>query len=185
MRYYTEINTDAYVDHRASKKNWEPGTVNDYMHAINHHKTSETSLLQVKWRIDLFWGTSFQSSEYSDSNPDYDENGKETNGMSPRYHKWLMKRQNTIKFYDRLCEFERTRYLSGYGFMQGYFSVDEKIQELKTYGYTRVYFSELYDIRQFDKHMKGCYMEIYKAGIDKEAVTFEYLSRMGRTIKCL
>ena len=34
-KYQMVINTDAYVCERCSKKNWEPGTKNDYMLAIN------------------------------------------------------------------------------------------------------------------------------------------------------
>lgn len=180
MRYYAVINTDAYVDHRASKKNWEPGTVNDYMHAINHRRIVESSLLQVEWRLLLFQGNSWNNNEYSDDNPDYDENGVETYGMSPRYHKWLMKKCNKVVYYDRICEFNRTQYLCGYGFTQGYFSIQEKLLELKKYGYTRVYFSELYDLRQFDKNMKGCYMEIYKSTCDYDAATKDYVKRVGR-----
>lgn len=34
-RYKMIINTDTYKCKRCSKKNWEPGTLNDYMIAIN------------------------------------------------------------------------------------------------------------------------------------------------------
>lgn len=34
-RYRVKINTDSYKCKRCSKKNWEPGTMNDYMLAIN------------------------------------------------------------------------------------------------------------------------------------------------------
>lgn len=33
-RYRFKINTDSYKCKRCSKKNWEPGTMNDYMLAI-------------------------------------------------------------------------------------------------------------------------------------------------------
>lgn len=53
-------------------------------------------------------------------------------------------------------------YLSGYGFMQGYFDIDKVLDLLKKEGSVKVPFSWLYDIRQYDKCMDGCYMEITK-----------------------
>ena len=97
---------------------------------------------------------------------DYGENIAENNnpeenfGLSNRYVKFLKK--NTIKYYDRLCGFERQQYLSGYGFMQGYFDIDKVLDLLKKEGSVKVPFSWLYDIRQYDKCMDGCYMEITK-----------------------
>lgn len=46
--------------------------------------------------------------------------------------------------------------------MQGYFSIDEVMEKLKTKGYVKIPFKWLYDIRQYDKAMDGCYMEITK-----------------------
>ena len=46
--------------------------------------------------------------------------------------------------------------------MQGYFPVGDYLQKLKEAGSIKVPFSALYDIRQYDKHMNGCYMEITK-----------------------
>ena len=106
------------------------------------------------WQLELFHGNSFLISEYSDDNPE------ENYGLSDRYTKFLQK--NTITYYDRLCGFERKQYLSGYGWMQGYFSIDEVIEKLKTDGIVKVPFTWLYDIRQYDKAMNGCYMEIRK-----------------------
>ena len=48
--------------------------------------------------------------------------------------------------------------------MQGYFSIGEVIEKLKKEGTVKVPFSWLYDIRQYDKAMNGCYMEIKKIG---------------------
>ena len=48
------------------------------------------------------------------------------------------------------------------GFMQGYFSVGTVLEKLKTEGTVKVPFKWLYDSRQYDKHMDGCYMEITK-----------------------
>lgn len=102
----------------------------------------------------MFRGQSFLLSEYDSNNPE------ENFGLSNRYVKFLKK--NTIKYYDRLCGFERQQYLSGYGFMQGYFDIDKVLDLLKKEGSVKVPFSWLYDIRQYDKCMDGCYMEITK-----------------------
>ena len=163
--YKAYINTDSYVCHRCSKKNWEPGTVNDYMLALNGWHSTEKNLREVMWRIEMFRGRIWLHSEYSDDNPE------ENYGMSERYQKWLNKRCNKVKFRDRLCELDREQVPSGYGFMQGYFSLDNKIEDLKKYGSVRIYFKELYDIRQYDKNMNGCYMEISKVAKSKEKNT--------------
>ena len=46
--------------------------------------------------------------------------------------------------------------------MQGYFPIGTIIEKLKTENVVRIPFKWLYDIRQYDKHMDGCYMEISK-----------------------
>lgn len=94
----------------------------------------------------------FIISEYSDDNPE------ENFGLSDRYVKFLQK--NIIKYHDRLCELDRQQYLSGYGWMQGYFNIGEIMGKLKAEGTVKIPFKWLYDIRQYDKAMDGCYMEI-------------------------
>lgn len=152
MRYKVKINTESYKKMKSSEKNWEPGTINDFMEALNGWHTSENNLREVLWRIEMFRGVTWINSEYSEENK----------GMSDRYIKWMHKRCNTVKFHDHICGFDRTHIPSGYGFMQGYVSVSEKIEELKTSGKVRIYFKELYDLRQYHKNMDGCYMEIKK-----------------------
>lgn len=153
-RYKMIINTDTYKCGRCSKKNWEPGTRNDYMIAINGITRTLRSMREVMWQLELFRGCSFLSSEWSANNPE------ENFGLSDRYCKFLKK--NTIKYYDRLCGFYRQQYLSGYGWMQDYFPIGTIIEKLKTENVVRIPFKWLYDIRQYDKHMDGCYMEISK-----------------------
>ena len=109
---------------------------------------------EVLWQLKLFQGESFLSSEWSENNP------KENHGLSDRYVKFLKK--NQITYHDRLCDCERTRPLSGYGFMQGHFDIDKYLNILKETGMIQIPFSALYDIRQYDKCMNGCYMEIKK-----------------------
>ena len=153
-RYRFKINTDSYKCKRCSKKNWGPGTMNDYMLAINGITRTIYTKRELIWQLELFRGQSFLLSEYDSNNPE------ENFGLSNRYVKFLKK--NTIKYYDRLCGFERQQYLSGYGFMQGYFDIDKVLDLLKKEGSVKVPFSWLYDIRQYDKCMDECYMEITK-----------------------
>lgn len=122
------------------------------MLAINGITRTLHSMREVMWQLELFHGNSFLLSEYDDNNPE------ENYGLSDRYTEFL--RKNRIKYYDRLCDFERQQYLSGYGFMQGYFSVGEIVEKLKKERTVRVPFKWLYDIRQYDKDMNGCYIEI-------------------------
>lgn len=153
-KYKVTINTDKYICGKCSKKNWEPGTRNDYMLAINGLTRTLNNMREVMWQIELFRGNSFLISEY-------DENNKEENyHLSDRYVKFLEK--NTITYLDRLCGFERTHYLSGYGWMQGYFDINKPLTELKEKGITQIPFKWLYDVRQYDSAMNGCYMEIKK-----------------------
>ncbi len=153
-RYKMIINTDTYKCKRCSKKNWEPGTLNDYMIAINGITKTLYNMREVMWQLKLFQGCSFLSSEWSEDNP------KENFGLSDRYIKFLKK--NTIKYHDRLCNLDRQHYLSGYGFMQDYFDIDEIMGKLKDERTVKIPFKWLYDIRQYDKCMDGCYMEITK-----------------------
>lgn len=153
-RYKMIINTDTYKCGKCSKKNWEPGTRNDYMIAVNGITRTLYNMREIMWQLELFRGNSFLSSEYNDNNL------KENHGLSDRYIKFLKK--NTIRYYDRLCGFERKQYLSGYGFMQGYFDIGEVMEKLKAEGTVKIPFKWLYDIRQYDKDMDGCYMEITK-----------------------
>jgi hypothetical protein len=71
-RYKVTINTDSYKLGSCSKKNWEPGTRNDYMLAINGLTRTLNNMREVMWQIELFRGNSFLMSEY-------DENNKEEN----------------------------------------------------------------------------------------------------------
>ena len=151
-KYQFTLNTDSYICHSCSKKNWEPGMKNDYMLAINGITRSLRSLREVEWQLELFRGNSFLQTEYSDTNPE------ENHGLSDRYVKFLKK--NTIKYYDRLCKLYRTQYLSAYGFALGYVDIDEVLKTLKSNGTVQIPFSRFYDIRQYDKNMNGCYIEI-------------------------
>lgn len=55
---------------------------------------------------------------------------------------------------------KREQYLSGYGWMTGYFDIGEVIDKLKAEGTIKVPFEWLYGGRKYDKNMHGCYMEI-------------------------
>ena len=84
----------------------------------------------------------------------------------PVYKAWLEKhdeKKNYIKLWDNMCEFERRMPVQMYGFAQGYFNQDKKIEELRKNGVVRIYFKEYYDIRQsYYKAVDGCFIEITK-----------------------
>ena len=61
-RYKMTINTDTYKCGRCSKKNWEAGTRNDYMIAINGITRTLYNMREVMWQLELFHGNSFLSS---------------------------------------------------------------------------------------------------------------------------
>lgn len=153
-KYQMRINTDDYELQRCSEKNWEPGTMNDYMVKINGTERTLKNLTEVMWQLELFGGNNFLHSEYSDDN-------KTEYGLSDRYMKFLDK--NLIKFHDRLCDLDRKQCLSGYGWIQGAFRPAIFLETLKSKGYVKIPFEELYDIRQsYYKKVKGCYLEIWK-----------------------
>lgn len=150
MAYKVRIDTSEYKNMKCSQKNWEPGTMNDFMRAINGWSIREGNLRELSWRISYLanWAP------YKASGDNY-----------PTYKAWLEKhdeRKNYIKFWDSMCEFERRLPVQVYGFAQGYFSIDKKIEELKKNGVVRIYFKEFYDIRQYNKNMNGCFIEITK-----------------------
>ena len=51
MAYKVIINTNSYKDRRCSEKNWEPGTMNNFMHSINGWSIREGNLRDLKWRL--------------------------------------------------------------------------------------------------------------------------------------
>ena len=56
MAYRFTVNTESYKDMRCSEKNWEPGTLNDFMHTLNGWTIRENNLREVAWRIAYFGG---------------------------------------------------------------------------------------------------------------------------------
>lgn len=51
MAYIMRIDTMKYKDHKnISRKNWEPGTMDDYMHAINGISRRLRSEREVLWQ---------------------------------------------------------------------------------------------------------------------------------------
>ena len=144
--YKVLINMDGFIHFSCSKKNWEPGTINDFMMGINGWKSTEHSLQEVRWRIELF----FHHAHYHFGNQ--------------HWEKWFKQKKNKIKYQDRLCEMERMDDISVPGFAQGYVDIEKLLEKLKAEGMVRIPFSIGYDMRQRGcNHYKGCYMEIRKA----------------------
>lgn len=149
--FKVEINTDGYKKMRCSKNTWEKGTINDFMEAINHWCIIEEDLQSLKWRIKTFAKSAL------DDNWDYDNDC-----YTDKYLIWRDKIQNTLYYYDKFCEFNRTTDISVYGFAQGYFSVDSVLHELDKYGGVEIPFKWCYDSRQYIKNYDKCYMKITK-----------------------
>lgn len=147
-RYIITISTEAYKPMRCSQRNWEPGTINDFMEALNGYKVTETSLEGVRRRIKIFQG------QWGDI---YEVNGTED-------YSWIDNPENKCKitYYDKLCGFNRTEAVAPYGWKQGYFNTENVIQELRKNGIVKIPFSWVYDIRQYNKKYDGCYMKIVK-----------------------
>lgn len=170
MYYKVRINTSAFKPFKCSKKNWEPGTVNCHMDALNGWHTTEKNLRHVRWRMHMFHGHTCLNSEIV-------RKEEHSYGLSDEYQKWKKRACNTVRYMDKLCQVERMHTPSGYGFLQGYFSVDRKIKELQENGYVRIYFSELYDGRQYKRNMDNCYMEIWKSTANYEEKAASYSTK--------
>lgn len=50
MSYKVTFHTEAYKSHRASKKNWELGTQNDHIKALNGLSFVEETKEELSWR---------------------------------------------------------------------------------------------------------------------------------------
>lgn len=142
-KYLLRIDTSAYKKKRCSKTNWEGGTVNDFMRALNGWRVTERSMAGVKRRLCIFDGSLCEE------------------GVN---YEWCTKNRGVIKYHDNLCDVERTAYVAPYGFKQGYLNKKAVIETLKKEGYVKVPFSSVYDIRQYDRHYDGCYLEIRAVG---------------------
>ena len=151
--YKAIIVTDNYRHQPCSKQNWEPGTMNDFVMALNGWKSTESSLQKVRWLIELFFGGLPYEHHYDKSWKDYD-----------KFWKWYRsKKESKFIYHDRLCGFDRTDRLGVYGIAQGYVNPDKKMEKLKSNGVVRIEFGEAYDIRQRGCTLfNGCFMEIIK-----------------------
>lgn len=49
MSYKVTFHTDSHKPHRASKKNWEPGTRNDEMKALDGRSYVEKTVPELRW----------------------------------------------------------------------------------------------------------------------------------------
>lgn len=143
MEYLLRIDTSSYKNKRCSKSNWGPGTINDFMHALNGWRITERSLKGVKRRLCIFTGS------LCEEGVDYE---------------WCQKNHGIIQYHDKLCDIIRTAYVSPYGFKQGYLNTGSTIEKLKKEGYVKIPFSSVYDARQYDHHYDGCYLEITAVG---------------------
>lgn len=149
MAYRVRIDTSMYKDRRCSEKNWEPGTMNDFMHAINGWVVRENNLKELKWRIQYIG----HIGGYPSNEEDFEI-----------YKLWLERhsKKNKIIFKDKLCQMERIEPVRMYGFAQGYVNIDKIIEKVLKDGSVKIPFSSFYDKRQYIKNLDGCYVLIEK-----------------------
>ncbi len=91
MAYRVSINTDAYKPRKATANNWESGTMNDFMEAINGKVFREKNLKHLEWRLGIICGGGFRGKD-----EDYAE-----------FTEWFNQPRNKIEYLDRLCGFKR------------------------------------------------------------------------------
>lgn len=150
MPYRVKISTNAYRPMRCSVKNWENGTINSEMMALNGWTFTEKNLRHVAWRLRRFLGYSSTTYDNTVSSVEVDE-----------FRQWTNHPLNNIKYMDNPCGCERIQYIKAPGWRQGYYNIDVAIRELRRTGYLKVPFSAAYDSRQRGyKNMAGCYMEV-------------------------
>ncbi len=147
MAYRVSINTKGYTRQKCSEKNWEPGTVNNFIYALDGWKCREPNLRYLMWRLEFIAGRSFANVE----------------DCLEEYKVWIYQKKNRITFCDEICGFHRTEDVSVYGIAQGYVDLGKKIEELRKKGSVTIEFTEFYDTRQrMYKTMKGCYILVEK-----------------------
>lgn len=165
--YKVSINTDAYRPRRCNKTNWEPGTMNDFMAAINGWNTIEHSLRELQWRLNMFQGGSTPIMEIDGAG-----------NVSDAYKAWEQQPCNEITYLDKLCGVERTQKITGYGFTQGHFRISDVLATLEEKGSAKVLFRWLYDARQYCKNMDGCFMLIRREETPAKSVSQEEYETM-------
>ena len=151
MRYKVTIDTSSFKKLRCSQKNWERGTINDFMAAINGWTIIEPDIQCLKWRLAMF-----SKSAVSDNWDNF------TNYYTEKYIKWKNQCKNKITFKDVLCNMTRVESLAVYGFAQGYFNIDAILDALEKNGSVKVPFSRAYDSRQYLKNYDKCFILIEK-----------------------
>ena len=150
--YRVSINTDRFKGLSYSKRNWERGQINDFMHAINGWSVIESDIVELKWRLDFF-----------------------LNGMSPKERNnehsenqnkallWDQQPSNSVTYHVRSLGEQRTSPVRIWGIAQGYICPKRIMDKLHSDGEVTIDFSKAYDIRQGgSKIFKGAYMKIEK-----------------------
>lgn len=140
--YKISIDTSCYKPRRATAHNWEPGTLNDFMAAINGWTCEEPDEESVRWRLEFF----LQKTTYRNEDP--------------KWCQWFDASHNDIKFHDHLCDADRVMPVQVYGFALGYTNIDKWMEKLREEGIIKVPFSAAYDARQNIRSFNKCYLII-------------------------
>lgn len=146
-QYRVTISTRRFKPYmRCSPKNWEPGTTNDHMAALDGWSTVEPDITALRWRLMMFSG----------AGPWGDE------AFSSAYKKWNAQPENKLTFHDKLCDMEREAKITPPGFHQSSFPIDKYLEEVEEKGTLKIPFSAVYDMRQYPHRMDGCYLLVEK-----------------------
>ena len=150
--YRVSIKTSNFKKLPNSKRNWERALINDYMHAINGWEVTENDIVELTWRLNYFFNGSTPSEKY-DTNSD----------NHSKALLWDAHPNNSVTYYVRALDEQRTRPVQVWGIAQGYISPMKIIDKLNTNGEVSIDFSKAYDIRQRESRIfKGAYLKIEK-----------------------
>lgn len=138
--YRVKIDTSSYKNMRCSKANWEPGTINDHVHALHGYETVEHGEDELSWRLSMLTDTCIGWDVHD----------------TPRYQSWLGQKKNRFTYHDKLCEMDREGEVTLPGFKQGYVNIPALVEEVKKTGRIVIPFSKAYDARQYKKNFDGC-----------------------------
>lgn len=161
MPYRVTIDTKAYKPMRCSAKNWEPGTTNDHIRALDGFQSVEQNLTEVGWRLHMFAGMGPRWDAFS----------------TPAYQAWLGQPINRLTYHDRLCDMDRSTEICPPGFKQGYLNIPAMLEALEKEGRIEVPFSKVYDIRQYKHNMDGCVLTVEKV----DAPNYQVMAESQKT----
>ena len=150
--YRVTINTDNFKGLSYSKRNWERGQINDFMHAINGWEAIENDIVELGWRLGFFLSGKSPSERYDKRHENH-----------VKALLWDESPNNSVTYHVRALGEQRISQVQAWGIAQGYISPAKIMDKLHSKGEAIIDFSEAYDTRQNGRKVfKGAYMKIEK-----------------------